>query len=95
MNTKHTKQVDTEIEVYGEIVPVRFERHFEIAYDSNYGADADGNRGMPMTFVEDDYAEDIVVDGIPLIEMTPETQTVVNQEIDSWLESNEPIIEDD
>lgn len=31
-------EVDVEVDVY---------------YESNYGADADGNRGMPMTFIQD------------------------------------------
>lgn len=28
--------------------------------DNNYGADADGNRGLPMTFVEDIYVKSIL-----------------------------------
>lgn len=34
------KEVETSIEV-------------KLVYDSNYGADADGNKGFPITFIED------------------------------------------
>ena len=51
------------------------EREFEcvisaqLVHDSNYGADADGNRGVPMDWVEDETVESVAAcDGEPVSE---------------------------
>lgn len=35
-----------------------------IVHDPNYGADADGNRGIPMDFIEELRVMSLVVDGV-------------------------------
>lgn len=38
-----------------------------LVHDGNYGADADGNRGMPMDFIEDVTVESVAAnDGEPV-----------------------------
>ena len=34
-------------------IEFEIEAEYTFAHDSNYGADADGNRGVPMTFLDD------------------------------------------
>ena len=61
--SKESVAVDFEYELdSGKEVHVYAE--FTFIYDSNYGADADGNRGMPMSFAELDFIEIFNSDGI-------------------------------
>jgi hypothetical protein len=47
-------------------VEIDLEAEAEVVCDPRYGADADGNRGVPMTFVEDVviFNEDDILDQI-------------------------------
>ncbi len=42
-------------------VEIEFDRVTTYSHDAHYGADADGNRGRPMDFVDEDRAENVVV----------------------------------
>lgn len=44
------KILDVEVPGLGT---VETEVYYELAYDSSYGADIDGNRGVPMEWIED------------------------------------------
>jgi hypothetical protein len=80
--------IKTEINIDG--IDVEFERMTIWSHDPNYGADADGNRGVPCDFLDEDYADDVTVLGIP-IELYPiPFRKLVMREINAWLEDNEP-----
>jgi hypothetical protein len=44
-----------------QCIEITFDRVVVFSYDPHYGADADGRRGIPMTFIDEDYAENILV----------------------------------
>jgi len=52
---------DVSILVEGKLATasLRIEAQIDIEFDPNYGADADGNRGMPMTFINSNILEPI------------------------------------
>jgi hypothetical protein len=50
---------DTQLD--GRDVCVEFTRVTTYSYDPTYGADADGNRGVPMDFIDDDHTEAITI----------------------------------
>jgi len=43
--------------------------HAEMSYESNYGADADGNRGMSTWFIEDVIYDEWFIDGVSTLEI--------------------------
>lgn len=43
----------TLLEYNGRFINVSYSAVVEVSHDSNYGADADGNRGMSMDFIDD------------------------------------------
>jgi hypothetical protein len=72
-------------------------------YDPSHGADADGNRGVPRTEIDEDYAQNIVVEfpeedhnpgKHPLYELSDALQALIMAELDSYLHSVEPTPED-
>ena len=75
----------------GRNVCLEFTRVTVFVHDAHYGADADGNRGWPMDFIDEDYAEDVLVEfdgegsGAIL-----DVQTEVDSAIEKYLESHEP-----
>jgi hypothetical protein len=98
-----TQEVETETQIILDeglesevLFDVKFNRKTKWDYDANYGADADGNRGVPRVDVDDDCAEDITVckEGecvfLPIETMAKELQERLKKAIDSWLEDNEP-----
>ena len=94
-SSKQEKSVDTEI-IINEgaenetAYEVRFNRKTEWSHDSNYGADADGNRGIPMTFIDEDYAVDISVNDSDIKDYPSYFQEEIKKEINHWLELNLP-----
>jgi hypothetical protein len=69
---------------------VTFNRITIIEVDKNYGADADGNRGVYREFIGDDYAENIIVDGKPLCnEWSRDLRLEIEEELEAWLRDNE------
>lgn len=104
-SVKQDKDVETEI-IINEgaenetLYEVTFNRKTEWSHDHNYGADADGHRGVPMDFIDEDYAEDIEVrkdgdkDFVALATLPKELQEQLQKQIDNWLERNEPEYEE-
>jgi len=88
------KEITTEIKILDRPFKVTFVRVTLIVHDANYGADADGHRGTPMTFVEEDYAENIYLGDKALKDYDKDVQEKVQAEVDAWLEANEPQDED-
>jgi len=85
--------------VLGTEVCIEFTRVTE-GHRENYGADADGNRGMMVGMIDSDDAEDIVVTMPSGTERPFETlpdaaQRAVRREVDRYLEENEPEAEDE
>lgn len=83
----------------GQQIEVRFTRSTRWDHDANHGSDADGNRGWPVTFVDDDYADDgsIRIEGedgverIPTTEEAPQVDALVLAYIaDNAAEQGEP-----
>ena len=80
-------------------VQVTFNRKTEWGHDAHYGADADGNRGMPMTFIEEDFAEDIKIlnvgrytekEYVAIDTLLTHVREQIQKGIDNWLERNPP-----
>jgi hypothetical protein len=61
MTGKATRVVGFDAQVNGRDCCIEFERVTTFVTDHHYGADADGNRGMSVTEVDEDYAEHIVL----------------------------------
>jgi hypothetical protein len=90
-----SRQIEKEcaIEIYmGDTYhEVTFTRMTTIEVDNNWGADADGNRGVYREFIGDDYAENIMVDGKPLCnDWTKDLQLEIEEKIEAWMRDNEP-----
>jgi hypothetical protein len=85
----HEKETETDIIIEDICYDVTFNRVIKY-YRENYGTDADGNRGEMRTFIDEDYAEDIEVDGVPIKQLLPELQSKIEAELEKWLEDNEP-----
>lgn len=71
-------------------VSVAFIRRWEVSVDTNYGADADGNRGERRETIEDDRYEDILVNEKPIATFPAEVQQQVKAGIEGWMRQNEP-----
>lgn len=85
--------VDSEkilVEINEKCYEVEFERVTKLYYEYNYGADIDGNRGVPRIFIEDDYAEDIYVNGKRLEIYSDELQVKVKEEIEQFINMSDP-----
>jgi hypothetical protein len=66
----------------------------EWEYDPHYGADADGHRGMPMTFHADADPEDITINhedcpSTPLDEESRERQAEILAALDQWMKDHD------
>jgi hypothetical protein len=87
--------------VLDQLVNIEFNRVIEW-HRENYGADADGNRGVMTTFIDNDYATDICIthwydkEGaaqrqiVRFADLEPEMQGAVRQVIDEYLAKNDP-----
>jgi hypothetical protein len=85
---------DCEIEIGEELHEVTFTRVTTCTYDPDYGADADGHRGVPRTFIDEDYAEDICVDGKELKEYPEDFQKHILKEVDAYIGNSDPKCEE-
>lgn len=90
-------EVEIDIEIEIDDIPYRvvFDRCFDIVKDSNYGADADGNRGIVAYFVEDDRYENVqveidadVLEDLDDVE-SPGLKEKIEAALDNWLSENE------
>lgn len=100
MKTKTiTRRIGHDCVVDGRDVCIEFTRHVE-AHREMYGADADGNRGMLMTMVDDDRADNVTVYDYALdvqfllSSLCEEKATAVRAAIDAYLEANDPLEDD-
>lgn len=84
--------IDVEVEVLGGIidVEVEFDRHTAFYTDPSYGADADGRRGVKRTFVDDDMATNVYVDGHQISQFDAKFQDDVMASVEAWMERNIP-----
>ena len=99
---KQTRSEAFDAELDGQDVCVEFDRVTKWSTDPNYGADADGNRGISVTEIDEDYAENIFVltfeqgaDGTkeistPLSALTSLQALEVQRLVDEHLEQHEP-----
>jgi len=85
-------EIDLTLENGGEIIVV-FQRNVTYRLDSKYGADADGNRGMPTWFLEEDSASGILIregqNFDRLENKTLENQKMIKESVDEWMQANE------
>lgn len=89
-NWRIDKECTIDIFIGDDYHEVTFTRNTTIEAESNWGADADGNRGDYREFIGDDYAEEIKVDGKPITEFTPDLQIRIQEEVNAWIRDNEP-----
>ncbi len=73
-----------------EDVLIAFDRTTVFSHDSSYGSDADGNRGMAVDLVDDDWADHIQLDGVNRVELDLETRQAVDEAVEQYLEDNDP-----
>lgn len=76
---KQTLELETKFETY------KVTGEFEIIVDNNYGADADGNRGVHREWVEEVDIKSIEREGIDILERIP-GQTL--SKIGDWFTEN-------
>lgn len=79
------------VPVLGDTVRVEFDRVTHWYHDAHYGADADGNRGIPVDDIDEELAEDVRVTlpsglVVPLTDLAPIHQDVINEAITEFLE---------
>ena len=88
---KSTQKTDFDTVIGGRNCLISFTRVSVFVHDPHYGADADGNRGWPMDFIDEDYAQDVLVEfdgeGFGAI---LDVQTEVDSVIEKYLETHEP-----
>ena len=85
-----TKVVEAEIEIDGEIYAVEFVRDSTTYFEDDYGADADGNRGMGVELISNDSFAHVLVNEKPLESFRNSFQAEVKQQIENWCEDNFP-----
>jgi len=84
------KDIEVDIEVGIETYDVTFTRYTTIEHEADYGADADGNRGIARDFIGDDYAKDIFVNGKPIADYDKKIQEEIERGIDLYINENDP-----
>jgi len=89
MNHTVEKEITIDLDVGDVCYSITFNRVSTFVKE-NYGADADGNRGEIRTFIDEDRAENIYVDSVPIIELPLVLQSQIESELDKWLRDNEP-----
>lgn len=94
--TSHTRSAQQDVSfdalIDGRDCTIEFTRVTTWVHDAHYGADADGNRGIAVDFINEDYAEDVVMindDGDPVA--VPELlKAEVDAAVDAYLARVEP-----
>lgn len=93
-----TEQVEFDATIDEKDVTISFLRTIE-THRENYGADADGNRGMMTSMIDVDAATDVKADfglgAVPLVMLSAQDQSAVLEEIDKYLETTAPEGPDD
>lgn len=85
---KSSDETEIEVEIGDEVYKVSFIRETTFSYDSDYGADADGRRGVGTWFVDDDDAKEVFVNDKKLSEYDEAFQKEINSAIQSWMDEN-------
>ena len=57
----HSQAIGFDAVIHDTDVYLAFTRTTTWSHDPTYGSDADGNRGIPMTCVDEDRASDILI----------------------------------
>jgi len=55
----HTVSIDFDAVIGTSEVCISFTRRTTWSYDPHYGSDADGNRGMPLTSIDEDWGDNV------------------------------------
>ena len=91
---ENRKEVDTDLQIGGTDYSVTFTRVSKLSIE-NWGADADGNRGIRRTSIDEDYADNVRVNDIPIEKCPLLFQALAEKAIDTWLNKNEVEIDED
>ena len=89
MKWTQEKYYTIELEICNVIHMVEFKRKTTFVEDFNYGADADGHRGSYVLLTDEDYADEIYINSIPLEKFNEFSRKEIEKEINNWLELNE------
>lgn len=84
-----SKDIEIELNIDGKDYKVGFLRVVDVVTERDCGADADGNRGVRMSFIDTDEATDIYVNDKPLKEYSEGFRQQVVAEIDVYLSDND------
>ena len=90
MKSSRTESFDAIID--GRECQIEFTRVTTFVHDAHYGADADGNRGMPMDFIDEDIAEDVCISFIEddgPMPVPKHLEAEVEKAVDAYIESHE------
>lgn len=85
-----------DFQIGGVDVVIRFDRIIEVVHDPKYGADADGNRGIERTDIDDDGSpENVVLEfpdqrTAPVSDWSTDVQKAVAAKIDEYLTAKPP-----
>lgn len=99
MKGTRTETFDAVID--GRECQITMTRVTNFVHDATYGADADGNRGMAVDYIDEDAAEgDVLIDfldveGDPIVVRVSALQAEVDTAIDAYIERTEPTPPDD
>ena len=104
----HTQRVKTSFDhalTDGREVCIEFER-VTVSSPEHYGADADGNRGIWITSIDDDRAEQVTVEfygagpdgrgpATRLEDLHADTRAEVDAAIEAYLDKHEPEVQEE
>lgn len=100
---EQVEEVSFDATVGGKDVTITFDRHTTWGRDAHYGADADGNRGIDVIMLDDDFAQNVRVDigdgtdrlvGSSTL-VTKALETEILDLVDLYLASHDPEAVDD
>lgn len=94
MSTLTETDIEIEVETSNKIIhEVVFHRETSWCFDKNYGADADGNRGISQTFIDSDEVSDIRVKVgekyVSVLEIGDTERIEIEEAINKWMEEND------
>jgi hypothetical protein len=69
---------------------IEFLRVSRFVDEVGYGADADGNRGTCVVWLDLDRFEDVYVNGQPIGTLQADEVTEIEEQIEEWLLKNPP-----
>jgi len=85
------------------VIAVQFDRSWNVVRDSDYGADANGNRGGPVDFIEDDKFHSVTVNcsrnpekkrWIEITKLRKANQNRIECALTGWTQKNAPPFQD-